>query len=129
MLTSTKSLENHKADYKRCILFGEGYLMAIGQGFHAKPSPTLGWRPAGVKHDWQGKRKLGKIGADKDATSNPDPAWNFVLQLEGPMQNLLGALVSDIQIWADWTVTLWRSLQLQTTSFAQKSSFASNQVT
>ena len=48
MLTSTKSLENHETDQKRCILSRKVYLMAIGQGFHGKPSPTLGSLPAGL---------------------------------------------------------------------------------
>ena len=62
MLTSTKSLENHETDQKRCILSRKVYLIAIGQGFHGKPSPTLGSLPAGLKNsllknsfflDWQ----------------------------------------------------------------------------
>ena len=49
MLTSTKSLENHETDQKRCILSRKVYLMAIGQGFHGIPSPSLGSLPAGLK--------------------------------------------------------------------------------
>ena len=49
MLTSTKSLENHETDQKHCILSIKVYFMAIGQGFHGKPSPTLGSLPAGLK--------------------------------------------------------------------------------
>ena len=49
MLTSRKSLENHETDQERCILSRKVYLKAIGQGFHTKPSPTLGSLPAGLK--------------------------------------------------------------------------------
>ena len=40
--------KNTKLTKKRCILSRKVYLKAIGQGFYAKPSPTLGSLPAGV---------------------------------------------------------------------------------